>query len=81
MYGLLFIQDLIRTIPQSGLAKVFSAYIRSELSGFPPEGPSENEDPAYDSKQITTAPQGDILDEMIVLQSPNGSKYSRKVTV
>jgi hypothetical protein len=69
MYGLVFINDLIRTIPQSGLAKVLSAYIRSELSGFPSEPAAENEDEMVHSQKLASVSQGDILDEMIVLHS------------
>jgi hypothetical protein len=66
MYGLVFLEDLIRTIPQSGLAKILSAYIRSELSGFPSEPAAENEDEIVDTQRVAAVSQGDILDEMIV---------------
>jgi hypothetical protein len=64
MYGKMFIQDLIRAIPQSGLAKVLSAYLQSELSGFPPDSPEENGDPEVEQKP--NIPTDEILDDMIV---------------
>lgn len=64
MYGKMFIQDLIRAVPQSGLAKVLSAYLQSELSGFPPESPVENGDPEVEQKP--NIPTDEILDDMIV---------------
>jgi superkiller protein 3 len=65
MYGVLFLQDLIRAIPQSGLAKVLSAYLKSDLSRFPSEEP-EDEDEESGVKMRPAVPIEDILDEMIV---------------
>jgi hypothetical protein len=74
MYGMLFIQDLIRTIPQSGLAKTFSAYLSSALSAFPPEKPDETDE--TDGKEKKQEPvnvsQEEILDAMIVSPSSAG---------
>jgi hypothetical protein len=64
MYGLLFLQDLIRAIPQSGLAKVLSAYLKSELSRFPSETPEDERDPGDESKPKDAFE--DVLDKMIV---------------
>lgn len=65
MYGVLFLQDLIRVIPQSGLAKVLSAYLKSELSRFPSEdlGTEDEESNAELRPNVSVE---DILDEMIV---------------
>ena len=68
MYGVLFLQDLIRVIPQSGLAKVLSAYLKSELSRFPSEEPAD-EDKEEGAGKKATIPVEDILDEMIVQTS------------
>lgn len=65
MYGKLFIQDLIHSIPQSGMAKVLSAYLGSQLSAFPPDSPLENND-GESNGDIRIAPSDEILDEMIV---------------
>src|SRR5271170_3589771 len=64
MYGKMFIQDLIRAIPQSGVAKVLSAYLNSELSRFPPD--SEND--IDDASELITIriTSEEILDDMIV---------------
>jgi hypothetical protein len=69
MYGALFLQDLIRAIPQSGLAKVLSAYLKSDLSRFPSEKP-EDEDEESGVKMRPAVPIEDILDEMIVHSCP-----------
>ena len=65
MYGKLFVRDLIRSIPQSGIAKVLAAYLNSELSGFPPDTPIEDE-VENDKESPAKIPTEDILDEMIV---------------
>ena len=65
MYGEMFIRDLIRAIPRSGLAKVLSAYLTSELCGFPfhnHEGGTQEEAQEV-AMNVSTE---DILDEMIV---------------
>ena len=67
MYGKMFIQDLIRSIPQSGPAKVLSAYLSSEISAFPPDSPAENDE--EQSEEAVKIPSDDILDEMIVCHS------------
>lgn len=65
MYGILFLQDLIRAIPRSGLAKVLSAYLKSDLSRFPSETPEEVKgEPSKEQRHKNTFE--DILDEMIV---------------
>ena len=66
MYGMLFLQDLIRTIPQSGLAKVLSAYLSSALSAFPPEKPDEADDEESKQETVVDVSQEEILDAMIV---------------
>jgi hypothetical protein len=65
MYGMMFLQDLIRVIPQSGLAKVLSAYLASSLSAFPPEKTDEIEAEASKEEPAVTSPE-EILDAMIV---------------
>ena len=65
MYGKIFIQDLIRAIPQSGLARVFSAYLISGLSGFPPDSPVENDDQETKLEAPAHIPLDEILDDMI----------------
>jgi hypothetical protein len=67
MYGKMFIQDLVRAIPQCGLAKVFSAYLQSELSGFPPESPTEDDGEEEKEKSSSNVPPEEILDDMIVI--------------
>jgi len=66
MYGILFLQDLIRVIPQSGLAKVLSAYLKCDLSRFPSEEPADEGDGETDAEKRHKVPVEDILDEMIV---------------
>ena len=66
MYGKTFIQDLVRTIPQAGLAKVLSAYMHSELSSFPPETPIENGDGGDEQETALNVTSEEILDDMIV---------------
>ena len=67
MYGKMFVQDLVRAIPQSGLAKVFSAYLQSELSGFPPENPTQGDGEEEIEKSSSSVPPEEILDDMIVI--------------
>jgi superkiller protein 3 len=81
MYGMVFIQDLIRTIPQSGLAKTFSAYLSSALSAFPPEKSDDADE--VDGEEMKREPvdvsQEEILDAMIVvphLQVNNQEGYN-----
>jgi superkiller protein 3 len=63
----MFLDDLVRSIPKSGIAKVLSAYLASELSCFPPD---ETESTADDDEQTQEdairIPPEEILDEMIV---------------
>jgi hypothetical protein len=66
MYGKMFIQDLIRIIPDSGLAKVLSAYLSSALSTFPPEKPDEDDDEENRQEPVNDVTQEDVLDAMIV---------------
>jgi hypothetical protein len=69
MYGRVFLQDLIRTIPTSGLAKVLSAYMKSELSKFPPELSDADEDEDTEENQEQEAApivSDDILGDMMV---------------
>jgi hypothetical protein len=67
LYGKVFLDDLIRSVPKCGLAKVLSAYLASELSRFLPDerDPSEGdgEQPSEDAIRI---PPEEILDDMIV---------------
>jgi hypothetical protein len=67
MYGKLFVQDLIRCIPQSGIAKVLAAYLNSEISGFPPDTPETNDHENTKEEAPARVPTEDILDEMIVI--------------
>jgi hypothetical protein len=62
-----FLQDLIRSVPKSGIAKVLSAYLASELCRFPPDEkePSEGEDEQTPEEPIKIPPE-EILDDMIV---------------
>jgi hypothetical protein len=62
----MFLQDLIRAIPQSGLAKVLSAYLKCDLSRFPSEEPTDVGDGDTDAEKRPKVPIEDILDEMIV---------------
>jgi hypothetical protein len=66
MYGKMFIQDLIRIIPDTGLAKVLSAYLSSALSAFPPEKPDEDDDEENKQEPVNDVTQEDVLDAMIV---------------
>ena len=66
MYGKIFIEDLVRAIPQSGLARVLSAYLFSELSGFPPDSPVENGDQETQPEAPVNLRLDEILDDMIV---------------
>src|SRR5271169_6098594 len=69
MYGSQFIQDLIRTIPESGLAKVLSVYLKSELSKFPPEplNDDNDEDATADNEgEAVAVLSDDILGDMMV---------------
>ena len=52
MHGLLFVENLIQAIPESGPAKVLSAYIKSRLHNFPPKVPTHS-DMNEDEKQET----------------------------
>jgi superkiller protein 3 len=65
MYGKMFIQDLIKAVPQSGLAKVVSAYLLSEISGFPPDSPIENGGQENKEESPAKIPPEEILDDMI----------------
>lgn len=67
MYGKMFVQDLIRSIPQSGIAKVLSAYLNSELSRFLPDTPTDDDTQDSDQPHPTRILTEDVLDEMIVL--------------
>ena len=69
LYGKMFVQDLIRCIPQSGIAKVLAAYLNSELSGFPPHTPETNDHENNKEEAPARVPTEDILDEMIVIAS------------
>ena len=64
MYGKLFVQDLIQSIPQSGIAKVLSAYLNSELSRFPSDSPVS--DDQENKEAPAKVPTEDVLDDMIV---------------
>jgi hypothetical protein len=68
MYGLMFIHDLIRAIPQSGLAKVLSAYLKSELSQFPLEDPDQDIEEEALSHGVSV-PSDETLGEMMVFKS------------
>lgn len=74
MYGKVFIQDLIRAIPQSGLAKVLSAYLLSELSGFPPDTPIDGDQESKQEPSVNVSTE-EILDEMIVCQPLVSADY------
>jgi hypothetical protein len=65
MYGESFIKDLIGTIPQSGLAKVFMAYLSSGLSTFPSHSPDETSEQDVGTDEIKISPD-EILEDMIV---------------
>jgi hypothetical protein len=67
MYSKEFVKDLIQVIPRSGLAKVFSAYLKSELSSFPPDSPVEIAEQQSSEEPFVPHPPDEILDEMIVL--------------
>ena len=67
MYGKMFVKDLIRCMPKSGIAKVLSAYLNSELSGFPPDTPEPNDHENTKEEAPARVPTEDILDEMIVI--------------
>jgi hypothetical protein len=67
MYGKMFVRDLIRCIPQSGIAKVLAAYLKSELSGFPPDTHETNNHETTKEEPPARVPTEDILDEMIVI--------------
>lgn len=73
MYGKTFIKDLIQAIPRSGLAKVVSAYLKSELSSFPPDSPVETIEQQDNEKTPIFHPPDEILDEMIVLPPTTGA--------
>lgn len=65
MYGFVFISDLIRTIPESGLAKCMSAYLKCELCKFPPQPPPDGEEQQDLSDDISTS-WDEILGDMMV---------------
>ncbi len=78
MYGIVFLQDLIRAIPRSGLAKVLSAYLKSDLSRFPSESPEEDKgEPSEEAKPKDAFE--DILDEMIVRSHVSETKILGRV--
>ena len=66
----MFLDDLVRSIPQSGLAKVFAAYLASELSRFSPEGREQmNDEDEQTPENVARIPSEEILDDMIVRQA------------
>jgi len=65
MYGLVFINDLIRTIPQSGLARVLSTYLKSELCKFPRET-SEDDVEGEEPPEEANIPSDELLGDMMV---------------
>jgi hypothetical protein len=83
MYGKQFLRDLVKTIPQSGLAKVISAYLESSLSNFPPDSLMEKDEGEADDKvESDELPSEDVLDELIVFIFRNRNPLtSRKVTI
>jgi len=69
MYGGKFIEDLVRAIPRSALAKVFTAYLASGLSTFPFHSPPENDDEDASKDESKISPD-EILEDMIVYLNP-----------
>jgi hypothetical protein len=74
MYGAIFINDLIRTIPHSGLAKVLAAYLKSELCKFPPQI-SEDDLQGELSSEGLSRPSDELLGDMIVCPLPWNLMY------
>jgi superkiller protein 3 len=73
LYGKVFLEDLIRSVPKSGLAKVLSAYLASELSRFPPDEKEPCEGDEELPQDGIRIPPEEILDDMIV---PPGLPHS-----